>query len=1184
MAKKTLEDKDKALIYRIFSPLFKIVDGPVAVFNAFKSEAKYPFYFVLTFLSFISVLSFFSYLFYQGFLIFASLDTVIQFYILIILLITIGLFFTLREIKFDSKLDELSKNLQTIAANVENYKVPEDLKKSAFSIFSIISIYTILYILSLSRILPVKISLLSGQISLIITTIWGCYLAYRLDSRFILIISFLGGSFAEYLLFFDEDSNLSLWIMALNSIMLIRVTYLIKWQFMHFVVGSMLLLLSWLHIQTSDNELNMQLFIVFSFSAFVYLSTYLIPREFYYLGDKSVTKKIFAYSDFVFRKKMDVLHHILVSLSTIYLLWNLYVLYPDSVEFFKLGLLYCVSSIPFIVMLFVFDNKLPRESKLSAFLISGTYVALGIYMISHENAMIDFILASMVAITLMYWGFRFTSGILKIMGYILLFVCLIILLLSYTDLNTNPLDHRFGDGYKNLWLTVSVLIAAVTLIHKYEQKLSKWDERLRLALHEILSVWLAGTLIFTGWKLSTIAYPLVVFCVGAYLMYRSYKNILPVSRILSHLLIISSIFISLSIHFFDNYENSIWVEGYWKLIIACLMIWGYRMWFIHLESSVFDSKTIKYEVNPKVNKIVFCSILHGIEALGIVYAVWFTARGFTEIYYVAIFTSLAALLLIHRGYRFDFVFDRTIGYLVYIGVFIFTITRAVEEVTAKWFLQSITETYPNLLVSFFLVIQIRIWMVLVFKKNFFYHLTASGEFAIKKPQFLYPAGEIASDIIYGIRLLTRQNIRKSDYVISKPARIQLFYDVVDWLLAFWSGILYFFIIDYYQRLYSVHLLIIPICIYLLYGFRFQNKWIEWLGWSALILQFFILIFRQVVENSINVFDTTYRQDLLSIALILTSGILWLGVKIFHSKINREILKNSLRETFVNSISIFVIYYLRVYHNIVPEISLLGGLLLQLIFLWGNNTNFTLYFHLTLVSLMLIFSIFNASLLGLSGTSIILFASIPIIRQRHKVFEFYYTESLTLFTISSLVFGLTYRYFGESVGYSLVCFNFTMLLIINLLNFKFANIKTLLLFFVLPLILSSFAIYLRFSNYYEDISLITKSLEIIFQLISVGLLYSFYNKNEALEELDKLKMSSNFLINFMLLFLFARIWIFLSIELNKMPEITIAILLIHISMVVINIRFRKLVGTTAYALYISSISLSALVYFLFSGFN
>ncbi|MCU0390921.1 MAG: DUF2339 domain-containing protein [Thermoflexibacter sp.] len=334
--------------------------------------------------------------------------------------------------------------------------------------------FLILYYLSDSVIFPIFANVIFSFALILVNTVFAKWLALRFETKIVLTISLLGGVFSPFYL--NSPSIpifyfVYLWLLCVASV---YIAAKIKWQlgdFLVFITASTALGIAFSQLD----------------SGFLVVVYTLIVSAFGYM--------FFYVSLFENRKPKQNLERLSIAIlagAGSLLLYNLFWFYEAVNLRFALGLVYIANAVLFLIGYFLLRKQLSEKMQVLFFIIIGTFVGLAVPVMLERN--IEGIFWAVEAIALIFCGFNFNLSGVRKEGYLILFVALGQIFLSFGEIIENWGQRLWTDGYINL-LSLGAILGVFKLLMKNYQTLSEsqndvLEKNINYWLSEAIPLWL----------------------------------------------------------------------------------------------------------------------------------------------------------------------------------------------------------------------------------------------------------------------------------------------------------------------------------------------------------------------------------------------------------------------------------------------------------------------------------------------------------------------------------------------------------------------------------------------------------------------------------------------------------------------------------------------------------------------
>jgi hypothetical protein len=380
--------------------------------------------------------------------------------------------------------------------------------------------FLLVYFLSYSLTFPFFNSYAVGIVLMILNTAIACFLAFRYETKIVLMITLFGGGFAPFYL----NSNIIsvfyfiyLWVLCLVTVL---IALQIKWK----TAGTLAFLVSTIVFEavilTSFRQFLPSGTLAILVMAFAYLF-------FYFALFENKDKNNLSIANFGLKENLDANDIFNLAGNAALLVANLYNIYEggQNILLRTLGFVYLFNAVLFVVGFFVFRKKLTPKMQFLFMIIAGAFLGFAVPQLFNQN--IAGLFWSIEGLALVLCGFIFGLVDVRKEGYFLLLLGIGKLVITFGDIPQNWLLVLWTDGYVNLLSCGLVLLLTKILLDKYATQRTKYEKNLAYFTLEALSFWfLAAFWIAARFYSPVWSFNLAILLVYAYIAW-AYRNRLP---------------------------------------------------------------------------------------------------------------------------------------------------------------------------------------------------------------------------------------------------------------------------------------------------------------------------------------------------------------------------------------------------------------------------------------------------------------------------------------------------------------------------------------------------------------------------------------------------------------------------------------------------------------------------------
>ena len=448
--------------------------------------------------------------------------------------------------------------------------------------------YLFIYFISAD---PPLIGTTVGFILIFINTAVSVVLSLRYESKIIALLALLGGALApSYLQSTGENTHIYfayLWLLCVASAYTAKR---LSWEVLNFISFLLVTLIlgSKTYLNYTDVRSLPDAMYLLLFHAFGYLYAYLS------LFDGLKPKKE--------QSSMSIITLIGAQGA---MMMSLYFVYGNQQEAYaSLSLAYLLNMIPFALITVVFYQQWNEQQKSILIGISSAFVAAAIpayFGIQYRG-----LLWALQGIVLLGGGLIFKLPIVRRLAYTVLMGGLVNMAfnLDWYSMPSRSVGQLFTTGYINLWSIGIVLMVVSFLLKKYETALEDHEQRVPVALNEILSVWgLSVFYLTTYFFFGNYACNLALIPMFALLVWNSYRK-LYLAEILGLAQILALAFAVLlsmnevhSYHFVDQL-----VYGQLAMLEILFVLWFMKLFY---EKVLPEAPAYKHDLAAKTRAVFF---------------------------------------------------------------------------------------------------------------------------------------------------------------------------------------------------------------------------------------------------------------------------------------------------------------------------------------------------------------------------------------------------------------------------------------------------------------------------------------------------------------------------------------------------------------------------------------------------
>lgn len=752
--------------------------------------------------------------------------------------------------------------------------------------------YLLIYFLSGIRISYLGIpATIVGVVFVLANSALAVYLSVKHESKLLAFLCLIGGVYSPYYLNTRGGSPFYFFFIYFIIASSIYISGKIGWK--------MLILLTFLTVFS-----NLEFYVLDTTNSWFSNPSYL----FFFFTYAAVFYYTSIFNGKSLKPGVKIVDIIILSANTVLLLFNLFYFYLPEESYTALGIIYLLTSLPFVWMFIVYHKLQNRNMQLLAILIISLFVLLAVYFLS--GRLLRCFIWSVEALVLVYLGFIFSFSWIRRIGYILLSITVAGIITSFPMIIYNWGNTLYTTGFYNLLWFGAIVICMMVLTAYYSSQTLRFEKGIAKWLDEIFSLWFASTLFLFIAYYSMQWFAFLSLIPAFLLLYRGLKADLFFSKALGYIIYLIVLFNSLYWAITDipaDWDNFFGSGGFFNLIISGVLFVSLKYWYIIVDSIEFSKSCILIKSIPVYGYVSNTKTLQN-KNIGIIrmfdmfFSIWFVVFFMLVMLHIApdwlaSLSLIPAFILIYSGYVANKPFDRGLGYFVYFGFLIYICILAAIRIVQYWNPETYMNIFPYLMQVGLFILALLIIPRLISETKYIFGLKGIKRQSVKITKQFYPFTTAFYDIVaifYSVSNLMfgRKEIENSDTKSIKQPK-----DVLWNFFFIWICVTYFIASFFWLKSYSLNLLIIPAYILMIIGARKKLLGTEVAGISMMAIMFAGAVVLVVLSGALSFSKQTLQTKLLIIELFLSLWALKSAYQYFAPANKRTLLTNFLRNTF-----------------------------------------------------------------------------------------------------------------------------------------------------------------------------------------------------------------------------------------------------------------------------------------------